>query len=274
LVVIAIIAVLIGLLLPAVQKVREAASRTRCVNNLKQIGIGMHAYHDARGYFPQGGGNAASASAACTGSQACRDNEWSWLFQLLPYIEMKSVYEQPTPSGDTTVLTTVIPLYYCPTRRTAALYNNRAMTDYAGNAGKDANGKDGPVTRSGYGLVRFADIRDGTSNTVHVSEKKDNVAVLGDPSYGNDNEGYVIAGWNGDYEVYRFGRASDSAPSQDVKIPGNYTSYSGFGSSHPVIFNALFCDGAVRQVRYGVAPATWEAACIRNDGVVFNHGDL
>src|ERR671934_328834 len=83
LVVIAIIAVLIGLLLPAVQKVREAASRVRCQNNMKQIGLAMHNYHDARGSFPAAVYNYRVNSTSEKDSRLWK----SWMAQLLPYVE-------------------------------------------------------------------------------------------------------------------------------------------------------------------------------------------
>jgi len=88
LVVIAIIAVLIALLLPAVQAAREAARRAQCINNLKQIGIALHNYHDQNGSFPLGGVNIAPASAGWTG----QSNSLSWRALLLPQMEQSNIY--------------------------------------------------------------------------------------------------------------------------------------------------------------------------------------
>ena len=92
LVVIAIIAILIGLLLPAVQKVREAAARMQCSNNLKQIALGLQNYHDVTGQFPATmyGGYANTPPA---GGYKSTSMNWSWLAKILPYIEQDNLYK-------------------------------------------------------------------------------------------------------------------------------------------------------------------------------------
>ncbi|MGE3808122.1 MAG: type II secretion system protein, partial [Gemmataceae bacterium] len=90
LVVIAIIGVLIGLLLPAVQKVREAANRARCQNNLKQLTLALHGFHDTRARFP----------ALCQGNPSGYDSTWKSLFsEILPFVEQTAVYEKSSGSS-------------------------------------------------------------------------------------------------------------------------------------------------------------------------------
>lgn len=152
LVVIAIIAILIGLLLPAVQKVREAANRMQCSNNLKQWAMACHAYHDANKHLPRNG-------AAVSGSQdsGCCGNSlpfWSWLARSLPYIEQKSLYMQAqidtaTLSAASTQIAMTFPELFCPSdsagsKRTAT---DRAdlqgmtvgLTNYKGVSGDNWN---------------------------------------------------------------------------------------------------------------------------------------
>ena len=270
LVVIAIIAVLIGLLLPAVQKVREAAARMQCANNLKQMGLGFHNHHDALSGFPKGGTHLPPAYPSSADTSAnnpiTRGESWSWAYLLLPFIEQDNLYRS---ASNATVRNTPIKIYYCPSRRSAQQFNGTAKIDYAGSAGDRSEGQNGLVMRTIHGAVRIADVIDGTSNTVMLGEKQMNRASFGSST--DDNESYCTSGWNGDWEVYRWGA---SLPAPDVSVPGNTAALRLFGSAHPTGFTCAFADGSVRFVRYSVTATTWRRACVRNDNLPVNLNDL
>src|SRR5689334_7171213 len=113
LVVVAIIAVLIGLLLPAVQKVREAANRAKCQNNLKQVALAIHSFHDVMGNMPQNGNPANN-----TQSTWSLPNGWSFIARTLPYLEQDALYRQAnidtTGINGNVSITASIPTLFCP----------------------------------------------------------------------------------------------------------------------------------------------------------------
>jgi prepilin-type N-terminal cleavage/methylation domain-containing protein len=276
LVVIAIIAILIGLLLPAVQKIREAAARIQCTNNLKQISLGLHNYHDTNQAFPPAGSDGPNKDC-CNASTRVG---WTWMFSITPFIEQDNVYKNP---NDTTVAQTAIKIFYCPTRRQPKLYSNGGRCDYAANGGRDMAGKgregvfvaqwvnpntsmpiDAPVEQ----VRRIADITDGSTNTIMVGEKQCHPSVLG--SAGGDNEPWNNSGWDQDH--VRFGEA---VPQPDSMHPTStsptYWSVR-FGGSHPNVFTAAMCDGSVRTIRYTVDPTNWLRICLISDGQVITDG--
>jgi prepilin-type N-terminal cleavage/methylation domain-containing protein/prepilin-type processing-associated H-X9-DG protein len=204
LVVIAIIAILIGLLLPAVQKVREAAARSQCSNNLKQIGLAVHNYHDTTGRFPSNGDQATYNS---------NGRNWSWLTRILPFVEQDNLYKQLNISTNTILqdrnlgIAQPIKTYLCPSdlaynglprNDTADIGNPGAgvgQTNYKGvcgnnwqwgsyNIGGSPNGNgldagngifyrtDGVPGTGGHGPLTMSVITgaDGTSNTFMVGE--------------------------------------------------------------------------------------------------------
>jgi prepilin-type N-terminal cleavage/methylation domain-containing protein/prepilin-type processing-associated H-X9-DG protein len=262
LVVIAIFAVLLGLLLPAVQKVRMTAARLQCANHLRQIGLAMHSHLDHRGMFPHGGFNKPPLVFGDPDNRA----EWSWAYHILPYLEQEALQKSPTDVVDATP----VQVYYCPLRRPAVALYGKAKMDYAGNAGTNLGraGDDGVIVKGPKHRIRMTDITDGASSTVLVSEKQLNPEHFGVTA--DDNKWYNRPGWNGDYEAYRRG---DAPPARDdpCVIP---IGSEAFGSAHPFGFNACFVDGSVRHVRYGVDLRTWTLACVRNDNLAFSINEL
>ncbi len=182
LVVIAIIAILIGLLLPAVQKVRSAAARIQCINNLKQIGLALHTYHDANNGLPQG-------SAPYT-SAAPFEGSWTWMTFILPHVEQDNVHRQArtfATGGGSNWYPWYNPacaikqkVYTCPadSRGTQVFIGaphgivDQALTCYMGNSGTTATSYDGVLYQKSK--VTLTAITDGTSNTIMVGERPPN----------------------------------------------------------------------------------------------------
>jgi prepilin-type N-terminal cleavage/methylation domain-containing protein len=209
LVVIAIIAVLIGLLLPAVQKVREAAARMKCQNNLKQIGLAIHNYHDANGklpvnqYYDIGYVNGTNNPY---GSSFANSTDWSFLAFILPYLEQQNLYKSggipQTLISASGVASQPISTYLCPSDQAASLQTFTETSRYMGHAGPILVGltnykgvlgsnwiygtyANGVGLRPGDGFwganglftldtweapITFSDVTDGTSNTFMVGE--------------------------------------------------------------------------------------------------------
>jgi prepilin-type N-terminal cleavage/methylation domain-containing protein len=268
LVVIAIIGVLVALLLPAVQMAREAARRTQCVNNLKQIGLAVHNHHDTYGYLPRSGSDGPDITCC----NAKERSGWSWAFQLTPFIEQNNVYEQ---TDNTVVALSALSGYFCPTRRAPGKYGSSAKNDYAGNGGSTFGkyGSDGVFMRQWRVLPqplgtkpdqqrRLADVLDGTSQTLMIAEKQVHPTTWG--SAGGDNEAWNNAGW--DECVVRFG---GEPPLPDLKHPNSSQPAHWsrkFGSSHPGGLNGVRVDGSVGFVSYTVDPVTWLNFCTILDG--------
>jgi prepilin-type N-terminal cleavage/methylation domain-containing protein/prepilin-type processing-associated H-X9-DG protein len=294
LVVIAIIAVLIGLLLPAVQKVREAAARTQCINNLKQMGLALQSHHDALGYLPTGGTNGfpnyingIPAVGSYPNNQGL-GQVGSWMFQILPYLEQNNIYLTTNPEP----YTVTVKIYFCPSRRPPIIASSTgcALNDYYGSMenNPDAN-NDIPNALGGVGGVRgifeprdrtcctMVMISDGTSQTMMVGEKNLGLGNYGGGTCNADREGYCWGydfGGSGNYDN-TLGRgdiqpAVDGPGSGDTagQTTGDYGATHGFGAAHNQGFNAVFADGSVHNISYQIPLQQFEWLCGINDGAV------
>jgi prepilin-type N-terminal cleavage/methylation domain-containing protein len=288
LVVIAIIAILIGLLLPAVQEVREAASRLQCQNNLKQMGIAWHNHADVHGVFPSGG-LSWTLNRTWNGTEPglYQTQAWGWGYQILPFIEQGNLWEIPPgslpgdasagPLGDIEVASTPVKIYNCPTLRTGVVFpysqagwspsvGRRAVGDYVANAGTVNGLNDGPLVPTGFS-VRITDIINGTANVMMIGEKYLDREIAQFSSDCNDDQGWTD-GWDNDTICFADGGGNTAM----VPIPDGSIGTCGlnFGSPHPVSMQCVLCDGSVRSISFRAAQAPFVIFCSRNNELVLD----
>jgi prepilin-type N-terminal cleavage/methylation domain-containing protein len=291
LVVIAIIAILIALLVPAVQKVREASSRTRCQNNLKQMGLAFHSHHDMHKVFPSGGRHWSETARIMNGPGSpatWQKQSWGWAYQILPFIEQKDLWQD---ASDDRVGGTPIPIYSCPSSRPATIYNysgyKRFMMDYSGNTGKfmdpdNAIGKntfDGPIVPSqNYGAKlkrRLRDITDGTAMTLLIGEKYLTKSQTAQQTSCSEDQGYVD-GWDNDSVAsaisFSYNTSSVTTPQQTSRSELN-TCGGFFGSIHANMLG-VFCDGSVHTVNFTISAPNFLSLLQINDDKPLDPKDI
>jgi prepilin-type N-terminal cleavage/methylation domain-containing protein/prepilin-type processing-associated H-X9-DG protein len=288
LVVIAIIGVLIALLLPAVQKVREAANRTSCTNNLKQLGLALHHYHDANNRFPPG--------------QTDSPKKHIWAAYVLPYFEQGNLYRGYDFSvhwyqgANQALVTTQLKIMQCPSaqpNRVEDPPNQRqgvtvpaACGDYGAIGNVDQalvteGWIPGPLPARPNGVLivaigtRLTDVTDGASQTIMVGEIAGRPIhyvtgriVVNDPA--NPVYGAGWADWDNGFQIH--GSSPDG-----LTEPGpcgvNCNNNKGIYSFHPGGANVLFADGSVHFLRESASIRTVAALATRNGGEVISQDD-
>ncbi|QEL15033.1 DUF1559 domain-containing protein [Limnoglobus roseus] len=286
LVVIAIIAILIGLLLPAVQKVRDAAARTQCNNNLKQIGLAAHSFHDSYQFLPP----------AFIGDNSEGLDGWAtWGALILPYIEQGNQYNlwdvrYPASKQPLAAVQTQPKIYICPARPSPVLSvsdfrtEGAALTDYAASfgthaaytsstgaiipntpyVGLDSSGQ--PYLTKWGSQTNFGSIRDGTSNTTMFGEKH-----IRPNSLRGKNEDRSVFGGNRNNTRRMLGVSDVNADQRPLLTPEVQTlalANSSFGGPHSGITNFVFVDGSVRSLRVNTPVDVLTALVTRDRGEV------
>jgi hypothetical protein len=300
LVVIAIIAVLIGLLLPAIQKVREAANRIRCSTNLKQLGIAMHVYHDANQRLPSAGwGDRWVGEPGLRG----KDQPGGWAYSLLPYVDQGALAELPGLSGFQTRNQTALKMLICPSRRAVqplpnpkafTFYNQPgvllptlARTDYAACSSSTGwNSCDGgppdlatgrneaywsgrlaldpvyfnPTIAMDPALFNGPIVPRRAKTLAGITRGTSNTLMLGEKSVAVDL--YTAGTWEGDDScMYTFNR-STLRTTFDVPKKDEIAGIHIllFGGPHPGGCLFVLCDGSVRSVSYGISLSNYRPA--------------
>jgi prepilin-type N-terminal cleavage/methylation domain-containing protein/prepilin-type processing-associated H-X9-DG protein len=266
LVVIAIIAILIGLLLPAVQKAREAANRISCANHLKQLGLALQNYASSHGSFPPGYASAPWVVG------------WGWGSLVLPFLEQEPLYNQLELPGsvfgngmnlaDATPLTqTQLKVFVCPSDTGPALNpfkQYHAKSNYRGVCGTTplffVPNKDYGGVLYQNSKVRPTDVTDGTSMTLALGE------CMLDPSQPN-KVGAIWAGMADTTQgtVYYVSDVFWGLDTQDYRLNG--PGVQAFSSRHPGGVQFAFCDGSVRLILSAADPSLLPILAGRNDGL-------
>ncbi|MDB5344525.1 MAG: putative major pilin subunit [Schlesneria sp.] len=288
LVVIAIIAVLIALLLPAVQQAREAARRTQCKNNLKQLGLAMHNYHDVYLRLPCG---------AFTGVGGTDVAGMVWVRALLPNIDQANSYNQwnyaqdyySTPTGapantNINIVRTIFPAFQCPSDTPTKTWNNAPNYNYAVNLGNTDSGRTAtlnsvvflpaPFTYNSNVFYALRDINDGTSNCLLMSEVRQGPVA-------NDLRGLIWYGpHTGFTTMYGPNTTSPDTLAQNfcqntqaslvglpcVPTPTGFSTIFAARSKHVGGVHALMGDGAVRFISQNIDINTWRNLSTMADG--------
>jgi prepilin-type N-terminal cleavage/methylation domain-containing protein len=307
LVVIAIIAILIGLLLPAVQKVREAAARMQCSNNFKQMGIALHAYHDTMGSFPPGG----ASDVAPWGIQPAGSGGWgsSWMVFILPYIEQTALYnkwdfktkDSGYSNANNRALSNGLTLktYKCPSSTQPIIMGSNVMAaDYACIAGADSGliagytetrvagcNSGGRCGAGGvmYGCSKetFGSISDGSSNTMLLGETSGPINLIdsGTSSYRPGGPyGWTMGTGNSTAGTTTDRLFNSTTIRYQINTRTGFTSGSGglstdasnnypLSANHTGGTNLLLGDGSVRFLSQGTAIDVLARIATRDDGI-------
>lgn len=285
LVVIAIIAVLIALLVPAVQKVRESAARIQCANNLKQLGLAAHAYHDVKRALPP------DWIAPNLGTVVNPDGFATWAVLLLPYIEqepqyrlwdLRLPYSRQTPAA----VQGQPALFLCPSRPGTVLSTGDvqpgAIGDYAGCTGSGMGNYNGVLIPAAYsagtdslgtivlgfrGQVSLNSIPDGSSNTLLIGEKH----IRPNSLRGKNEDRSIFGGV--DNAVRRGAGNAPNGTFRYLSPPENQTGANAnqsFGGPHTGVCQFVFADGSVRPLPLSLDLPQLTALAGRNDSLAVN----
>jgi prepilin-type N-terminal cleavage/methylation domain-containing protein/prepilin-type processing-associated H-X9-DG protein len=281
LVVIAIIAVLIGLLVPAVQKVREAGNRTSCQNNLHQLGVALHHYHDSQHSFPPGYRCQPQANPDVTAPG------WGWAALLLPYVEGDNLAKQihfdlPVEHADNLApRTTVVNLFVCPSDRSTGVFTiydsgRNALAQAASNSYAACHGVGPDLDEElddGNGLffrnsrIRMTDITDGTSHTIAIGERASLMTQTpwaGAVSLGTTRITPGAPTTNPDAVEEAATQVLVHVAVHTINDPN--TDPEDFFTPHTGAAMFLFADGSVRPVRTEISLSILQALATRSGG--------